>query len=134
MKIIMMLLSFLLVSGNVLADDKKEERKKGEWLKKELNLSDEQLEQVKEIKSANKSGSDEDYQKLKKAFKDGMKDPKATKEDLTSRFEAFQKARDERQRKRFNMMLKMREILTPEQLEKFHKIKKKHKGKFRKKK
>ena len=134
MKIMMILLSFILFTNIVIAGPGKSEKEKGEWFKKELNLTDEQMAKVKEIKKAHKPDMREqkkELQALKKSFKDAMKDPNASNEDLIAKFEAFQKARDASQRNRFAMMLKMREILTPEQMEKLHELKRKHKGKFR---
>jgi Spy/CpxP family protein refolding chaperone len=74
--------------------------------------------------------SKEQYQKLRADFKEAMKDSKATNLDLTTKYEAVAKAREDFQAKRFQMMLKMREVLTPAQMEKFQDIRKKFKDKF----
>jgi periplasmic protein CpxP/Spy len=131
MKIIIFTLSLLLTCSTFAAGDQSK-FERGEFLKNELGLSDEQLEKVKEIR---KSGRDEmkadrsEFKKLKNDFHAAMKNSNASKEELTTKFEAFQKARDEFQRNRFQMMLKMREILSPEQLEKFRAMKKENRGK-----
>lgn len=137
MRVLSIILSLFIVTNVAFAGDEEKKFVKGEFLKKELNLTDEQLEKVREIRKSGKDamGDDwKDFRKLKKDFREAMKDPKISNQDLKTKFESFQKARDQFQRKRFEMILKMREILTPEQLEKFLKLKKKHKGKWKKQK
>lgn len=132
MKMITMMLALLISFSSFAGKDMKDEKQKGEFLKKELNLSDEQLSKVMEIKKGAREdmhASKKQLHELKKSFKEAMKDSKASNEDLSSKFDAYQKARDEYQRKRFNVMLKMREVLTPAQMEKFQEIR----GKFHKK-
>lgn len=137
MKVLSMILSLLIVTSVATAGDVEKKFVKGEFLKKELNLTDEQLEKVREIR---KGGKDEmkadwkNFRALKKDFREGMKNPKISNQELQTKFESFQKARDTFQRKRFEMILKMREILSPDQLEKFLELKKKHKGKWKKQK
>lgn len=136
MKIITLVLSMMLMSNVAFsAEEKEKKHERGEILKKELGLSDEQLAKVKEIRKSSKSEIQENkkqFRQLKTDFKEAMKNPNSSQEELTAKFEAFQKSRDEFQRKRFAMMLKMREVMTPEQLAKFHEMKQKHKGKWRK--
>ena len=136
MKIIPIILSVLLMSS-VYAGEDDSKFQKGEFLKKELNLTDEQLEKVKEIRKADRDelrDNRKEFRTLKKEFREAMDNPKASTKDLTAKFEAFQKARDEFQRKRFQKMLKMREILSPDQLKKFKELHKKKRGKWKKKK
>lgn len=105
---------------------------RGEHFKKELGLSDEQLAKVKELRKGKKEELKEQRQKMKAAkeeFRNAMKNPKAAEDDLKAKFEAFQSARDSFQRARFAMMLQMRSILNPEQLEKFAKLKEERWGK-----
>ncbi len=135
MKITMIVFLITLTSATFAGDV---ERKfvKGEFLKKELNLTDEQLEKVTEIRKARKeglSGNWKVFKKTKAEFREAMKSPKISNEKLKAKFEEFQKTRDEFQRKRFEMILKMREILTPDQLEKFLELKKQKRGKWKKK-
>lgn len=136
MKIITLVLSMMLMSNVAFSEEEEEKRhERGEFLKKELGLSDEQLAKVKEIRKSSKDGMKENkaqFKQLKKDFKEAMKNPNSTNEELNAKFEYFQKARDDFQRKRFATMLKMREVMTPEQLAKFHELKQKHKGKWRK--
>lgn len=127
----------LFISFSSFADkESKDEKSKGEFFKKELNLSDEQLAKVKEIRKGCKEdilASKSNYLELKKSFKEAKKNPKATNEELTAKFEAYQKARDEFQRKRFDTMLKMREVLTPAQMDKLEEVKGRYHKKFDKK-
>lgn len=137
MKVLFIILSLLIVGNVATAGDLEKKFVKGEFLKKELNLTNEQLKKVREIR---KDGKDEmradwkNFKALKKDFRDAMKNSKISNQELKSRFESFQKARDTFQRKRFEMILKMREILTPDQLEKFLELKQKHRGKWKKQK
>jgi len=100
---------------------------KGDRFAKRLGLSEDQMTKVTEVRKSNSEKLKEDrkkFKELKKAFDNAMKDPKTTSAELKNKFEAFQKARDVFHRERFEKMLKMREILTPEQLAKFQEIKK----------
>ncbi len=133
MKMITMMLALFISFSSFAGKDSKDEKAKGEFLKKELNLSDEQLSKVMELKKNahdEMKASKEQYQKLRADFKEAMKDSKATNLDLTTKYEAVAKAREDFQAKRFQMMLKMREVLTPAQMEKFQDIRKKFKDKF----
>ncbi len=133
MKMITMMLALFISFSSFAGKDSKDEKAKGEFLKKELNLSDEQLSKVMELKKNahdEMKASKEQYQKLRADFKEAMKDSKATNLDLTTKYEAVAKAREDFQSKRFQMMLKMREVLTPAQMEKFQDIRKKFKDKF----
>lgn len=92
---------------------------------KELNLSEEQKQQVREIKKKN----GENLKGLKSQVRDAMKDlaqslraPEkgdAYKATLAQKFENVQKLKNEMMSKRFQMALEIREILTPAQIEKF---------------
>lgn len=135
MKMITLVLSMMLMSSGAFSAEKEKKHERGEFLKKELGLTEEQLEKVKEIRKTSRSEMKENktqFKALKQEFKQAMKNPNSSTDELTAKFEAFQKARDDFQRKRFITMLKMREILNPDQLAKFHEMKQKHKGKWRK--
>lgn len=133
MKLFSLVLTLLLTSNlSLAAGDKGKHQKRAEFLKKELNLSEKQLDKVQEIRKEKKTElkvSRKNFKEAKTSFKEAMKNPKATPEELKAKFDAFQKARDEFQRKRFTLMLEMRSILGPEQLEKFNQLKGKHMGK-----
>lgn len=105
---------------------------KGERFAKELGLSKEQMTKVSEIRKSNSAKLKENrknFRELKKSFHTAMKDPKTPSAELKAKFEAFQKARDVFQRERFEKMLKMREVLTPEQLVQFQKFRERKKMK-----
>lgn len=135
MKMLGFVLIGCLASGMSFArDTSKHER--GEFLKKELGLSDEQYAKVKSFREADRKEIEvirKNFKELKKSFNEAMEKTSSTNEELKQKFDEFQKARDQYQRARFEKMLKMRGVLTPEQLEKFSKAMNKHKSKKRKK-
>lgn len=115
---------------------KGKDQNRAEIFKKELNLNDEQLAKVQEIRKKHKGemrAGKKELKESREAFKAAKNDPKTSNEDLTAKFEAFQKLRSEHQRRKFNMMLEMRSVLKPEQLEKFKELRKNHKKKKSKK-
>ena len=128
----MMFLIFALVSSQAFAmAGKGEGQKRAEEFKKELNLTDEQVEKFRELRKGRGEGKElkAKFKESRKAFHAAIKDPKSSNEDLTSKFEAFMKLRDEFHRKRFARMLEKRAILTPEQFEKFLKMREARRGK-----
>ncbi len=135
MKFMTMILALFISFSSFADKESKDEKRKGEFFKKELSLSDEQLTKMKELLKTPKEEMKvckKEFFQLKKSFQEAMKDPNTSKEDLTAKFEAFNKSRDEYHRKKFALMLKMREVLTPAQMEKFHAVKEKFYKKFRK--
>lgn len=104
-------------------------QKRAEHLQKELNLTNEQLEKVTAIRKKHHEDrkNKTEFKEAKIVFREAMKNPKATKADLTAKFEVFQKLRDTHQRKKFAGMMEMREILNSDQIEKFQTMKKEHK-------
>lgn len=135
MKISVFLMTCFLLTGTVYGRDHSK-HEKGEYLKKELGLTDEQYVKVKAFKEASQKElrtMKESLNSLRKDFKEAMKNTASTTDELKQKFDKFQKARDEYQRARFNKMLNMRGVLTPEQLEKFSKAMEKNKGKWDKK-
>jgi Spy/CpxP family protein refolding chaperone len=137
MKYLTLMLTMLLASNLTFAmGGKGDHQKRAERFQKELNLTDEQLAKVTEIRKKHHGDKDTktNFKEIKKSFRDAMKDPKSSTADLTAKFEAFQKLREEHQRKKFAMMLEMREVLNPEQIEKFREMKKEHKKHRREKK
>jgi Spy/CpxP family protein refolding chaperone len=131
MKTIVLVLA-LMISQAFAMGGKGESQKRGEEFRKELNLTDEQVSKFHELKKNNgdMKALKASFKESKKAFKDAMKNPSTSQEDLKAKFEAFMKLRDEVQRKKFSHMLEKRAILKPEQIEKFNQLRKKwHKGK-----
>lgn len=139
MKGIILMMALILASNSTFAMGGKGDRqKKIEKFKTELNLTDEQMEKVSEIRKNRGGDHKENKKKLKAekaAFREAMKNPNATNDELITKFESFQKLRNEHQQKKFAMMLEMRSILNPEQRAKFAAMKKKeYKGERRGKK
>lgn len=135
MKLYTLILSLILVTGMAHASrNENKDHKRGEFLKKELGLSDEQLSKVRDIRQKSKSSVKEarkNFHSQKKAFHEAMENPEASREELLKKFDSFQKARDEFQRNRFTVMLEMRSILDPDQRQKFNELKKNRKGKWK---
>lgn len=137
MKWITFALSTLILSSINVSEasgGKGKHHKMAEHMKKELDLTDDQLAKIKEIRKGKKEGmksSREEMKKLKTDFKEAMKNPKASKEELLTKFEALQKAQNGFHKERFLHMLEMRSILKPDQLEKFNKLHEKHRGSMR---
>ncbi len=123
-------LTLSLTSGSFAAKDKeKSSSAKKAFFKEELKLSDEQLEKIREIRSTRKAEVMELKQRLKAVkqdFKAAMRNPNLSNTELSAKFEEFQKVRDEAQSKRFEMMLAMRSVMTPEQIGKFQAWKEQH--------
>lgn len=138
MKWLTLILTMLLASNLTFAMGAKgDHQKRAEKFQKELNLTDEQIAKVTEIRKDQWKDLKENKKKLKAekaAFREAMKNPNATNEELTAKFESFQKLRNDHHRKKFGMMLEMRAILNPEQREKFAEMKHREHGKRRGKK
>lgn len=125
------LFMILMMSQAFAMGGKGDGQKRGEHFKKELNLSDEQVEKFRELRS--KRGDMKElkakFKETKKAFKEAMKNPASSQDELKTKFDAFMKLRDEFQRKRFSHMLEKRAILTQDQIVKFNEMRKNWKGK-----
>ena len=121
-----LLLIMTLVTSQAFAmAGKGDGQKRAEAFKKELNLTDEQVDKFRELRKGRGDSQElkAKFKEARTAFKTAMKDPKASNADLTTKFDTFMKLRDEVQRKRFARMLEKRAILTPEQFEKFMSMK-----------
>ncbi len=95
-----------------------------------LNLTDEQKNKIKELRKASGEANKETRNALKegrKALEEAMGDAK--KADLLAKFDSLAGLRAKLSRARFEMMLSVREILTPEQRQKFRSFMESHKGK-----
>lgn len=124
MKILILVVTLMSAEAFAMAG-RGEGQKRVEAFKKELNLTDEQVEKFRELKKSRGDSQElkASFKEAKRAFKTAIKDPKASNEELTAKFEAFVKMRDEFQKKRFARMLEKRAILTPEQFQKFMSMK-----------
>lgn len=120
MKILILVVTLMTTQAFAMAG-KGEDQKRAEQFKKELGLTDAQVEKFNELKKSRgeMKGLKSEFKDARKAFKEAIKDPKSTNDELSSKFENFMKLRDEFQKKRFARMLEKRAILTPEQFEKF---------------
>ncbi|MES2525526.1 MAG: periplasmic heavy metal sensor [Bdellovibrionota bacterium] len=124
------LLTLLLISSQAFAmAGKGEEQQRGERFKKELNLTDEQVEKFRAMKGnrGDMKALKTEFKASKKAFKEAIKNPKVSDDELKTKFESFMKLRDQVQRAKFARMLEKRAILTPEQMEKFQEMRKNRK-------
>lgn len=106
---------------------------------KELNLTADQKEKLKKLREESKAGHKDERKKMRseaKAFKDKMAG-NASDDELRKEFAKAQEKRAEMAKSRFEHMLKVRAILTPEQRKKFAELAEKkmknHKGKRGKK-
>jgi len=106
---------------------------------KELNLSPEQKEKLKKLREESKDSRKDERDKMKaekEAFRNKMGGD-ASDDDLRKDFAKLQEKRNEMAKSRFDHMLKVRSILTPEQRKKFAELAdkkmEKHKGKHGKK-
>jgi Spy/CpxP family protein refolding chaperone len=117
------------------ASKKKDGENRGEKIRKELNLSDEQLAKMKEIRKKKKLTQKEAREKVKAARQDFHKsvgDPKTSNDELQQKFQALQDAQAAHHRSGFETMLEIRSILNEEQIAKFHEKRKKFHEKFEK--
>lgn len=134
MKFLTIVFLTLSLQNMALADDK-DDVKKGEFLKKELDLSDDQLTKFKAIKKELRPEIKETRKtiaSLRKEFSEAMKDPKISSDDLKKKFEKVQESKSQLQQKMFTFMLRMREVLTPEQMAKFDDVRSRMKKKWKK--
>jgi periplasmic protein CpxP/Spy len=90
----------------------------GRGLMKDLNLSAEQRQKIKEIRESSRSKNQslkESMKTQREALKSALKDSNSSNAQLKSLFEAIQGTRKTLAASRFESMLAVREILTPEQ-------------------
>lgn len=110
---------------------------RGEKMRQELGLNDEQVKQMKALRDKNHEAGKELRQKAKAAKEDlhqAMRNPSATNEELQTKFDAAEQAKNDAHRKFFTHMLEVRKILTEEQRAKFHAKRKEWKEKHKSKK
>ena len=127
-------LFFSLLSSPAMALGLGKGKAKGEFaqkMKSELNLTDEQLQKIKEIRKSGKSNHQEMRSQMKAAradLHDSLGNPKVSKADLQLKFNKLETLKSEMSRKRFETMLSIREQLDETQITKFHEL---HKGRKR---
>lgn len=91
-----------------------------QWMR-DLDLTDEQRSKIKEIRQAGRESTKSSRERMKaarEAFQSEMESG-GSSSSLQSKHEAMINARAEFARARFNQMLQVREVLTPEQRKKF---------------
>jgi Spy/CpxP family protein refolding chaperone len=135
---LMIAMTMLAVSTSLwAAGDESPEKMRGGWLKKELNLTDEQMKKVGEIRrkhrddiKASRKLVKESRKNLGNAVQIGIKgsEYQAT---LTEYFKKLQDAENDQREKMFKMALEIREVLEPNQIAKFHAMKSEFKGKIK---
>jgi Spy/CpxP family protein refolding chaperone len=131
-KILLTTLFFSLLSAPSLAKDKREgKRESAQKMKAELNLTDEQLEKIKEIRKSSKGIHKEMKEQIKAARKDlqeSLGNPKVSASELQAKFHKLESLKTEISRKRFETMLSIRSHLNETQIAKFHELGKGHKN------
>lgn len=135
MKALMLVICLLMTTSLFAEASEGKWKKRREEFEKALNLSPEQIEKLKANKKENREELKTlktQFKESKNAFKEAMQNPQVSQDELKSKFEAYVSSRDKFQRKRFELMLQKRSILTPEQIAKFKEMKKDFKGKKRK--
>ena len=101
----------------------------------ELNLTEEQKTKLKELRQ-NKDKGKEKFKEVfeaRNSLQKLLKDPNASEQQILSEFEKSSKLMQQAQAERIQNMLKIRKILTPEQLNKFLEMKSEFKDKFKEK-
>ena len=112
--------------NSIKHDDAREGKRGKGWMKKlkELNLTEEQLTKIKEIKKARKNDKDQrkqmntQFKALKEEMKTAFKSNKSNVE-IRALHNKIIDFKDKRRNQRFEMMLQIRDILTSEQRAKF---------------
>lgn len=95
--------------------------RRGQRWMKELNLTDEQSEKIKEIRRSHRErvkSAREEMKATREALQSTMQSG-ASNSELKSKHEAKINARNKFERSRFDQMLEIRSVLTPEQRKKF---------------
>jgi Spy/CpxP family protein refolding chaperone len=95
----------------------------------QLKLTDQQKSKIDEIASSNKEKLDNLRAQVKtdyEGFKEIMKNPNSTRDQILSKFDQLGKTHGELRRVEFEMALDMRDVLSPEQRTTLFDIKKQH--------
>lgn len=131
-----LILAYGLALSTALAEPDSHDNQKmfGKHLAKELNLTAEQIQQVKKIKENSKQAKS-DHRKLlteaKKDLKQSLRTPQRGaeyKSVLMEKFKKVQALKAEESQRRFEMALEIREILTDDQLKNFKGFRRGHHG------
>jgi Spy/CpxP family protein refolding chaperone len=130
-RILLTALFFSLLSAPSFAKGKREGKgESAQKMKAELNLTDEQLEKIKEIRKSSKGNHKEMKEQMKAARKDmkeSLGNPKVSATELQAKFNKLESLKTEMSRKRFETMLSIRSQLNETQIAKFHELRQGHK-------
>ncbi len=138
MKNLSLFMALMLVTSVAFAGaskKKKDAEKRGERMRQELELSDEQLVKMKEIRKKKKEVRKEARKKVREAreaFHASAGNPKTTNEELKTKFEELQTAQALHHRAGFETMLEIRSILNETQRAKFQEKRKMFRAKLEK--
>ena len=138
MKNLSLFMALMLVTSVAFAgasNKKGGEEKRGERMRKELDLSSEQLAKMKEIRKKKKLTQKEARAKVKaarEAFHASVGNPQTTNDELKAKFEELQAAQAAHHRSGFETMLEIRAILDETQRAKFQEKRKMFRAKFEK--
>ena len=100
----------------------------------QLELTDDQKRQIREIREENRDGMRDKRQnarQARKALQESL-EAGAANPVVREKFRAWTELKDQKRTARFEQMLKIREVLNPEQRKKFQALRKKHRKAFRK--
>lgn len=133
MKTLSQIMALMLVSSVAFArPGKMDGEERGDKMRKELGLTDEQAQKMKEIHQKNKGAHKELREKEKVAREDlhkALGNPKATNEEIQTKFNVAEEARAAAHKNKFSGMLEIRALLNEEQRAKFHEKRKEMRGK-----
>lgn len=104
-------------------------------LAEQLKLTDQQKSELEKIASSNKENIEDLYAQLRtnyKELKEEMKDPNSTREEILSVYDQVKSTHTELGRAKIEMLLDMREVLSPEQITTLADIMEQHKKEYRK--
>jgi Spy/CpxP family protein refolding chaperone len=138
MKNLSIIMAFMLVTSVAFAgaSKKKEgDEKRGERMRKELDLTSEQLAKMKEIRKKKKEVRKEARKKVREAreaFQASAGNPQTSNDELKAKFEELQTAQALHHRAGFETMLEIRSILNESQRAKFQEKRKMFRAKFEK--
>lgn len=112
----------LLVTTSVAHAGREKGARDGGKIREELDLNDAQIAKMKEIREKRKAQHQASREKIKQAredFQATMKNPKSTKDQIVTKFEALQKLQAATKRSQLDMMLEIRGLLNEQQIAKF---------------
>jgi Spy/CpxP family protein refolding chaperone len=127
-KIAIALVTFLAAQGHSYA--RGIGKGKGEFahkMKEELNLNDEQLEKIREVRKSNRGQMKElrnEVKKAKTAFHDALANPQSSSSEIKSKHQAFLQAKNNMSNHMIDNMLAVRSQLDEKQIVRFNELKK----------